>query len=75
MRQRKEQELAADPHWEKLPKLLDLLTSTQRQVIEGLYLQQPPLARQELQRRLRLTALELRELEQGALRRMREGVG
>jgi RNA polymerase sigma factor (sigma-70 family) len=75
MRQSKEQELADDPHWEKLPKLLDMLTSAQRQVIEGLYLQQPPLSRQELQRRLRLTALELRELEQGALRRMREGVG
>lgn len=62
-----------DHHLAALPRLLNALTSQQRQVIEGLYLRTPEVSRLQLRRELGLTPQQLRTVEREALGRLREG--
>jgi DNA-directed RNA polymerase sigma subunit (sigma70/sigma32) len=73
LQQDRRDQQSIDHHLAALPRLLNALTSQQRQVIEGLYLRTPEVSRLQLRRELGLTPLQLRTIEREALGRLREG--
>ncbi len=73
LQQDRRDQQSIDHHLAALPRLLNALTSQQRQVIEGLYLRTPEVSRLQLRRELGLTPQQLRTVEREALGRLREG--
>ena len=63
-------------HLEELPRLLDVLTERERAVVAGHYgLGTPALTLRELADRLGVSAERVRQIEQGALERLRDEAG
>lgn len=63
---------AGDEHRALLPRLLELLTSQERELLSYRYLQETPLSHREIQQRMGLSKAEQLAMEEAALERLRE---
>lgn len=62
---------ACDEHRALLPRLLELLTSQERELLGYRYLQEMPLSHRQIQQRMGLTKADQLAMEESALERLR----